>query len=182
MANGLRQTDGEDLELGFRRAAREGCRRPFVRAVVPSLPLAPWKPLVADRDIDPAVNTHADAVCRVVAATLVDQAGRQPRYQHFVVVGRAVAVSVLKDAQKRRVQTPRPAVLRDHAARVIHFGKHVHLVGLAVAVLIETAHDPAAAGSAPERPLLIHGHIDRSIKARPTGRPGTPAWAARQTG
>ncbi len=67
------------------------------------------------------------------------------------------------------MQDPDLAILGDHAARVFHLREHVHAVGLAVAVVVDAAHDPAAPGRAAERPLLVHGHIDRAVRGHRQG-------------
>ena len=127
------------------------------------------EPVVADGDVDPAVEPHADAVGRVVAAPLVDQARRQAGDQHVLPIGRAVAVLVAEDAQHRRVQDPDLPVLRDHAPRMLHPGEHIHAVGLAVAVRRRCSG----------RPGLRRASF-RAIPARP--RPRTPRHPARRTG
>ena len=63
------------------------------------------------------------------------------------------------------MQDPDLAILGDHAARVFHLRKHVHAVGLAVAVLIDAADDPAAPGRAAERPLLVHRDVNRAVRS-----------------
>ncbi len=100
----------------------------------------------------------------MVAAPLVDQARRQPGDQHVLPIRRAVAVLVAEDAQQGRVQDPDLPVLRDHAPRMLHPGKHIHAVGPAVAIEVDTADDPASPGRPSQRSLLVHGHVHRAIR------------------
>ena len=112
--------------------------------------------IVADGDVDPAVESHADAIGGVVAAALVDHVAGQASDEDFRLVGDALA-AVVVDAEEGRVQNPEPAVLIDQAARVVHLGEHRDFIDLAVAVLIDAAQHLAAAGRPADRPLLIDG-------------------------
>ena len=79
------------------------------------------------------------------------------------------------------MQDPDLAVLRDDASRMIHLGEHVHAVGLAVAVVVDAAHDPPAAGRAAQRALLIHGDVNRPVRRDGQGhRVAHPAAAPRR--
>ncbi len=69
------------------------------------------EPEVADRDVDPAVDAHANAVRRMVSASLVDFIGADAFDQHFALVGRAIAVDIMKDGQKRRMKNPQRTVV-----------------------------------------------------------------------
>ena len=99
----------------------------------------------------------------MIAAPFVNQAGRQARDENLLAVRHAIAILVDEHAEERRVQDPYLAVLGDQAARVFHFCKCVHAVGLAVAVVVNGAHDAAAPWRAAERSLLVHGHKDRAV-------------------
>ncbi len=126
-------------------------------SVVPSFPSRRVESVVADGDVDPAVDPYTDAVGRVVAAPLVDQAGRQARDEDFLAIGGPVAILIVEDAEERRMQDPDFPVLGDQAPRVLHPGEHVDAIGLAVAVVVDAAKHPAAPRPAAERPLLVHG-------------------------
>ena len=53
---------------------------------------------VADGDVDPAVDAHADAVGRVIGAALLDFVGADARDERFMAIGRAVAIVVVPHA------------------------------------------------------------------------------------
>src|SRR5262249_58952163 len=79
--------------------------------------------VVADGDVDPAVETHADAVGGVVAAALVDHVAGQAGDEHLRTIGDAPA-AVAEDAEEGWVQDPEAAVLVDQAAGGVHPGEH----------------------------------------------------------
>src|SRR5262245_21518582 len=112
-------------------------------------------PIIADADVDPAVDAHADAVGRVIAAANVDLVGRQAGNEHLLPVGDAVAVVVVEDTERRRVHDPDGTTAICDAARMLDPGEHGHIVHLAVTILVHAAEDPAAAGGAAERALFI---------------------------
>src|SRR5439155_1254834 len=88
--------------------------------------------IVTDRDVNPAVEAHADAVGRVIAAAVVDHVTCQAGDEDLRLAGHALP-AVVVDAEVGWVQNPEPAVLVDQAARVVHLREHGHLIDLAVA-------------------------------------------------
>ena len=168
MANGLRRpiakTSSSVPSGRTRRMPPPRCDR-----VVPSFPFALWKPVVADGDVDPAVEPHADAVGRVVAAAFVDLAGRQARDEHVLAVGGAVAVLVDEHAQERRMQTqtlPSWAITPRGCSIFANTFTRSALPSPSSSMQRTTRPPP---GRAAERPLLVHGHVDRAVRGHRQG-------------
>src|SRR5262249_25783245 len=145
---------GEDFQIGAVGADASDAAAHGDRAAI--LAAGQRRAVVADGDVDPAVQAHADAVGRVVAATLVDHVAGQPSDEDFGLSGDALA-AVAVDAEKRRMQDPERAVLVDQAAWMVHLGEHGNFIDLAVAVLVDAAQHFAAARRAADRPLLVDG-------------------------
>ena len=58
---------------------------------------------VADSDINPAIDSHPDAVRRVVGSTFCDFVRTDSVDQHFAVVRSSISVTIMKHTQIRRV-------------------------------------------------------------------------------
>ena len=66
---------------------------------VPSLPRGLLDAVVTDANVQPAVNSHANAVRRMIAAAVGNLVGREARDEHFLPIGDAVGIVVMKDAR-----------------------------------------------------------------------------------
>src|SRR5262249_23223196 len=97
--------------------------------------------VVADADIEPAVDSQPHAIGGMVAAAIGDLVSGEPGDRHLLPVGRAVAVLIAEDAERRRMDDPDRAVAIAHAARVFDFGEDRHVIDLAVAVPVDAAED-----------------------------------------
>jgi hypothetical protein len=53
---------------------------------------------ITDRNIEPAVDSHADAVGRVIRTTFGDLFRTYSRYKHFLPIRRSVTVFVMEHA------------------------------------------------------------------------------------
>ena len=113
---------------------------------------------VAHGNINPAVDAHADAVGSVVRAALGDVIRADAVDEPLLFIGHAVAIGILVQCKKRRVQHPQFSVVVNEPARVVHLGECVHLVRHAVAVGIEATHHAPASLRLAERALLINAH------------------------
>ena len=159
----IAQSGREDLQLRAVGPDAEDAAAPLrKRGAV--LALGPVEPVVADGDVDPAVDAHADAVGRVVAAALVDLAGRQARDQHLLPVGDAVAVARRQTRSETAGAGPRPS----HPARSRLAGapsSRTRSRGRPCRRRRHRAADnPAASRRAAERALLVHGDIHRTVR------------------
>jgi hypothetical protein len=124
--------------------------------------------VVADADVDPAVDAHANAVGRVIAAPVGDHVRRQARHEDFLFGGQAVG-PLVEDAQGRRVHDPERTVAVDQTARVVGLGEHPDVEVLAVAGLIGHPEDLAAARRAAQRPLLVDADEQIAVGGRGQG-------------
>ena len=101
-----------------------------------------------------AVDPQPDAVGGVVGAAELEVEA-DPLDQRLGAIGHAVAVVVVVGGQVGRVEHVERAGVVDEAAGAVHLGEDVELVGLAVAVVVDAADDPAAAGPGVERAVLV---------------------------
>ena len=147
---------------------------------MPSLPFGLDESVIADGDVDPAVDPHPDAVGGVVGAAELEVEA-DPLDQVLGAVGDAVAVVVVIGGEVGRVQDVERAGVVDEAARAVHPGEDVEPVGLAVAVGVEAAEDAAPAGLGVERAVLVDA--DEDLAGRRRGQAGRDSGrrAARRT-
>ena len=97
-----------------------------LRAVLVAVALA--KPIVADGDVDPAVDAHADAVGGVVGAAGVDSfRWPMPLTSTSERSASPSPSSSMKDARNGRVADLERVVVVDEAARVVDFAEECNL-------------------------------------------------------
>src|SRR5262249_36411224 len=102
--------------------------------------------VITDGNVNPTVETHADAIGRVISAAPLDHIAGQSGNEDLRPF-RAALAPVVVNAQVGRMQNPESAVLVDQAARVIHLREGGHLIALAIAAPVNAAKHLASAGS-----------------------------------
>ena len=142
---------------------------------VPSLPTARRIAVVADGDVQPAVDAQRDAVGRVVGAAEVEIEA-QSLHQLFRHVGDAVAGRVAIGGEVGRMHHVQRASVERDAARTVHLGEHGVAVGRAVTVAVDQSHDTAFPLRGGEREVGIdageHDAIDGGGEAHRVHRDG----------
>ena len=120
------------------------------------------EPEITDRDVDPAVDAHADTVGGMVGAAVVDRLGDADAADEHGgrSVSDAVAVGVLERGQvharglpvwsEMRVQHVNAGADGEQAAGVVDFGERRVPVGDAVAVGVDEFDDAPLAGALAE--------------------------------
>ena len=152
-----------------RARSRPGARRtlppPRIWISWPSLPDRLDGAVVADRDVQPAVDPGFDAVGRVVGAAKVE-AEPEPAHERPPIFGDAVAVRVPQRRHERRMRHVERLAVEHRAARAVERREDGVLVGLPVVVLVHQAQDAAHARIGLQRAVAIDADEDDAFEAR----------------
>ena len=137
---------------------------------------------IADGDVDPAINPHANAVGGVVGAPVVDGLGDADAFDEDFrrTVGDAVAVGVFEHGEVHAggfaigavggVQDVDAGANSEEAAGVVDGGEDGVRVGDAVAVAVDEFHDAALAGAFAEGAVEIDAGVDLALGGNAQGR------------
>ena len=137
---------------------------------------------IADGDVDPAINPHANAVGGVVGAPVVDGLGDADAFDEDFrrAVGDAVAVGVFEHGEVHAggfaigavggVQDVDAGANSEEAAGVVDGGEDGVRVGDAVAVAVDEFHDAALAGAFAEGAVEIDAGVDLALGGNAQGR------------
>ena len=130
---------------------------------------------IADGDVDPAVDAHADAVRRMVGAAVVDRLGDAdaPDEHGGRAIGNAVAVGVIERGQvhagglsvgpEMRVQHVNAGADGEQTAGIVDLGERRVPVGDAIAVGVDEFDDAALAGAFAERAVEIDAGVNFAL-------------------
>ena len=137
------------------------------RQRAPVFPLRLHRPVVAHRDVNPAINAHPAAIGRVIRAAEI-QPEAQPRDQVHLLLRHPVAIGIRVGREVRRVHAEKRARARvpDHPARTVHLRESREHIRLPVAVRVLAPHDLSAIRLAIQRPIFIARHKQRPIRRR----------------
>ena len=125
--------------------------------------------VVADGDVEPAVDAHLDAVDRVVGAAKVE-AEAEPAHERARLLGDAVAVGVAVRGEVRRMRDVQRVAVEHRAARAVHRREHGVVVGLAVVVAVDEPQDAAHAGIGLQRAVAIDADEELAGEGRRDAR------------
>ena len=139
--------DAAAVELQARAVLADGIRRA----------------VIANRDVEEAINAHPHPVHRVVRAAKF-QIEAQSAHEHVGAVAHAVAVVIGERCDERRVHDVERLVVEPDAARRIHGGEGDELVRLSVAVGVGAAHYATAIGLGVDGTVLVDAHVEVAIR------------------
>ena len=144
-------------------------------AAAPQLNLVPvgagglHESIVADGDVEPAVDSNLDAVGRVIGAAEV-QPESQSANERAPIVGDTVAVGVAQSRDERRVRHVQGLAVERGAARTVERREHRVFIGLTIAVLVDEPRDVAHAGIRLQRAIAIDADEDHAVVGRGDAR------------
>ena len=119
--------------------------------------------IVAAGDVKKAVDAHAHPVDRVIRSAEL-QAEAEACHQILRAIAHAVAVVVMIGGDKRRVLDIEHMVVEPDTARRIHGGEGHEAVGLAIAIGVGAAHDPAAPWLRIDRSVLVNADVEVAVR------------------
>lgn len=130
-------------------------------------PLCGLHPEITDRNVKPAVDSHATAIRRVVRAAGMTKSHTQILEKHLVLISHPIARRIAKRTQKRRVNQIKSIPHKVPAPRTVDLGDKINeAIRLPVAISITTSHDLAHIFVFPQRSIPIARNINSAIGRR----------------
>ena len=84
----------------------------------------------------------------------------------LLFIGHAIAVCILVQREKGRMQYPQFSVVVNESARMIHFRKRIYLVCLAIAIGVEATHYTTTVFFFAKATLFVNAHKHLTRRGR----------------